>query len=76
MLSAEGLGRKKKVVKTYAIEHYNRPVSDYFKALTKANFLVTDLVEPEFGKTLLQKCPAYKAMLDHPTSLIFRAIKA
>ncbi len=66
---------KYKYKKVFAVEHYQRPVSDYFNQLTSVKFIVRRLEEPEITNELLQKVPGYVAQNDHPMGLIFFAIK-
>ena len=59
----------------FEVEHYQRPLSDYFNTLVDAGFKVNKIVEPKLTKTLLQKNPRFKEYEDHPIGLIFYCTK-
>lgn len=65
----------KKYNQEFEVEHYQRPLSDYFNSLTEAGFSVKKIIEPEPTKELLQNNPRFKAYKDHPIGLIFDCAK-
>lgn len=66
---------KGKYGKEFAVEHYQRPVSDYFNQLAEARFVVKRLLEPEPTTELLREAPRFAGHADHPIGLIFYCIK-
>lgn len=63
-------GHTKKRTESFEVEHYQRTVSDYFTAVTKAGFSVSRLIEPELTKELLEAAPRFADYLDRPISLV------
>jgi ubiquinone/menaquinone biosynthesis C-methylase UbiE len=61
--------------KDFEVEHYQRPLSDYFNALVEAGFTVRKIIEPELTKELLENNPRFKEYADHPIGLIFYCSK-
>jgi ubiquinone/menaquinone biosynthesis C-methylase UbiE len=59
----------------FKVEHYQRPLSDYFNVLTNTGFVVKKIIEPKLTKTILSKFPSFMAYQDHPVGLIFSCIK-
>lgn len=59
----------------FEVEHYQRPLSDYFNTLTKAGFNVKNIIEPEPNKELLKNFPRFSEYSDYPIWLIFYCIK-
>lgn len=59
----------------FVVEHYQRPISDYFNPLTSVGFQVGKISEPEPTEELLKHNPRFKDYEDHPVGLIFFAIK-
>jgi len=59
----------------FKVEHYQRPLSDYFNQLIEAGFSVRKIIEPELTKQLLEESPRFSEYKDHPIGLIFSAIK-
>ncbi len=59
----------------FEVEHYQRPLSDYFNTLVEAGFKVNKIVEPELTKELLKNNPRFKEYRDHPVGLIFYCLK-
>lgn len=57
--------------KEFEVEHYQRPLSDYFDTLIKVGFKVNKIIEPELTKELLKNNPRFKEYEDHPIGLIF-----
>lgn len=55
----------------FEVEHYQRPLSDYFNVLIGAGFKVDKIIEPELTKELLNNNPRFKEYEDHPIGLIF-----
>jgi len=66
---------KNKYSKAFEVEHYQRPVADYFSQLVKAGFTVKQLLEPEATAELLQEAPRFNDHTDHPIGLIFYCTK-
>lgn len=60
----------------FEVEHYQRPLSDYFKALRGAGFSVEQLFEPELTKELLDYAPRFSEYADNPVGLVFYCKKA
>ncbi len=65
----------KKYKREFEVEHYQRPLSDYFNTLTSAGFNVKKIVEPELTKKLLANNPRFISYKDHPIGLIFECTK-
>ncbi|HSX34049.1 MAG TPA: class I SAM-dependent methyltransferase [Candidatus Saccharimonadales bacterium] len=59
----------------FAVEHYQRPVSDYFSELVDAGFTVNQLVEPELTKEILENNPRFAEYADNPIGLVFYCTK-
>lgn len=59
----------------FYVEHYQRPLSDYFNTLTDAGFLVKKMIEPKLTKQMMRKFPRFTSYLDHPIGLIFHCVK-
>jgi len=59
----------------FEIEHYQRPLQDYFEALVGAGFSIQRFIEPELPKKVLKAFPGYQDMVDHPIGAIFVAQK-
>jgi ubiquinone/menaquinone biosynthesis C-methylase UbiE len=59
----------------YPVEHYARPISDYFNQLVRAGFRVNALVEPEMNDALIAYNPKYAETQDYPLSLVFACLK-
>ena len=59
----------------FAVEHYQRPIADYFSQLTGAGFSVDQLLEPELTDELLKQAPRFTAYADHPVGLVFYCTK-
>ena len=55
----------------FVVEHFQRPVSDYFNALTDAGFVVEKMLEPPVTEELLTHAPGMAGYADHPVGLIF-----
>jgi SAM-dependent methyltransferase len=55
----------------FSVEHYQRPLSDYFNQLVDAGFSVDRLLEPELTEELLHHTPRFADYKDHPVGLIF-----
>ncbi len=66
---------KEKYGKEFEVEHYQRPVSDYFNALVDAGFTVDRLLEPELNEGILQHAPRFSVYADNPIGLIFYCTK-
>lgn len=62
---------KKKYGKEFEVEHYQRPVSDYFNALVDAGFTVNRLLEPELNEDILEHAPRFLVYIDNPIGLVF-----
>lgn len=61
--------------KEFKVEHYQRPLSDYFNQLVETGFSVRKIIEPELTKQLLDESPRFSEYKDHPIGLVFYAIK-
>ncbi len=61
----------KEFTKEFEVEHYQRPLSDYFNALIEAGFKVDKIIEPELTKELLKNNHRFEEYEDHPIGLIF-----
>ena len=70
ILNSDSVGRDEDAHKTYYIEHYVRPVSDYISSVLNAGFSLRKFIEPEIGEDLLQEYPGFKAVTETPGSLI------
>jgi len=68
-------GLKEKYKQEFAVEHYHRPVADYFEQLVQAGFAVNQLLEPELTKALLQNNPRFAEYTDNPIGLIMYCTK-
>jgi ubiquinone/menaquinone biosynthesis C-methylase UbiE len=66
---------KKYQNKEFLVEHYQRPLSDYFNALIEAGFRVERIIEPELNKRVIQTNPSFLNYQNHPVGLIFLAVK-
>lgn len=65
----------KKFGEEFMVEHYQRPLSDYYNQLVEAGFSVRKIIEPELTKQLLKESPRFSEYTDHPIGLIFHAVK-
>lgn len=65
----------KKYNQQFEVEHYQRPLSDYFNELIKTGFIVKKIIEPELTPELLNQSPRFLKYQDHPLGLIFYALK-
>lgn len=59
----------------FEVEHYQRPIADYFAALRDAGFSVDQLLEPELTKELLENAPRFSKYADNPVGLVFYCTK-
>jgi ubiquinone/menaquinone biosynthesis C-methylase UbiE len=59
----------------FEVEHYQRPVEDYFNQLVDAGFKVKKLLEPKPSDELLRLAPRFADNSDHPIGLIFYCVK-
>ena len=66
---------KEKYGKEFEVDHYHRPVSDYFDALIDAGFSVNRLLEPELTEELLRYAPRFAVYADNPIGLVFYCTK-
>jgi ubiquinone/menaquinone biosynthesis C-methylase UbiE len=66
---------KEKYEQEFEVEHYQRPISDYFEQLVHARFVVNRLLEPELTEELLQNNPRFAAYADNPVGLVFYCTK-
>jgi ubiquinone/menaquinone biosynthesis C-methylase UbiE len=62
--------------KGFEVEHFQRPISDYFNQLVDAGFTIKQFIEPEMTKELLQNKPAFAEYADNPIGLVFYCIKS
>lgn len=60
---------------TFELEHYQRPISDYFNELISAGFKVETISEPPLNSEILDAFPGYRELADTPIGLIFVATK-
>lgn len=63
-------GHTKKRDESFEVEHYQRPVSDYFTAVKQAGFTIEKFVEPELTKEILEAAPRFNDYLDRPISMV------
>jgi ubiquinone/menaquinone biosynthesis C-methylase UbiE len=66
---------KEKYKQDFEVEHYHRPVADYFEQLVDAGFVVNRLLEPELTEELLRNNPRFAEYEDNPIGLIFSCTK-
>jgi len=66
---------KGKYSQEFEVEHYQRPLSDYFNQLVTVGFSVKQLLEPELTKELLQNSPGFAVYADNPISIVFYCTK-
>lgn len=64
-------GHTKKRDESFEVEHYQRPVSDYFAAVRQAGFNIEKFVEPELTKEILEAAPRFHDYSDRPISMVF-----
>ncbi|MFZ5805610.1 MAG: class I SAM-dependent DNA methyltransferase [Verrucomicrobiota bacterium] len=57
--------------KGFAVEHFQRPLSDYFNVLTDTGFVVKKMIEPPINRRVLKVVPRYAEYLDRPIGVIF-----
>jgi len=65
----------KKICQEFEIQHFHRPISDYFNELVDAGFKINRILEPELTSAILKYSPRFKDYEDHPISLIFYCSK-
>lgn len=63
-------GHTKQRDKKFEVEHYQRPVSDYFTAVKHAGFSIEKFVEPELTKEILEAAPRFNDYSDRPISMV------
>lgn len=68
-------GRNASDNREFEVEHYQRPISDYFKVLRSVGFSVDQLLEPELTKELLRHAPRFSEYADNPVGLVFYCTK-
>lgn len=61
--------------KEFEVEHYQRPLSDYFNTLVEAGFSVNKILEPNLTKSLLKTNPRFRDYENHPIGLVFSCVK-
>lgn len=66
---------KEKYGQEFEVEHYQRPIADYFNRLIGAGFVVNRLLEPELTEELLENNPRFAAYADNPVGLVFYCAK-
>lgn len=59
----------------YNVEHFQRPLEDYFNAAVDAGFQIVKMAEPPLTKKVLKDFPGYQEMTEHPIGIIFLATK-
>lgn len=69
-------GHTKKRDEEFEVEHYQRPVSDYFAAITEAGFNIEKFVEPELTKEILEAAPRFNDYSDRPISMVLICTKS
>ena len=57
--------------KSFNVEHFQRPIEDYFNEAVGAGFTIKKIVEPPLTKKILEDFPGYNEMGEHPIGLIF-----
>lgn len=62
---------KDKYSQEFEVEHYHRPMADYFEQLVRAGFAVNRLLEPELTQELLRHNPRFAEYEDNPIGLVF-----
>ncbi len=55
----------------FEVEHYQRPIQDYFDQLTNAGFIVKRIIEPELNEDILRNNPRFADYSDNPIGLVF-----
>lgn len=63
-------GHTKKRDEKFEVEHYQRPVSDYFSAVKQAGFNIDEFIEPELTDEILKAAPRFKDYSDRPISMV------
>lgn len=73
VMSTNSLGAKfsEQYRRSFLVEHYQRPLSDYFNQFVIAGFCVKKIEEPQIPERVLKQFPRYRAMNLHPVGLIF-----
>lgn len=66
---------REKYSQEFEVEHYHRPIADYFEQLVQAGFVVNQLLEPELTEELLSNNPRFAEYEDNPISLILHCTK-
>jgi ubiquinone/menaquinone biosynthesis C-methylase UbiE len=66
---------KEKYKQTFEVEHYQRPLSDYFDSVADAGFTVKRIFEPAPTKELLENSPRFAEYKDNPVGLVFYCVK-
>jgi ubiquinone/menaquinone biosynthesis C-methylase UbiE len=67
---------KEKYSQEFEVDHYHRPLADYFEQLVQAGFTVERLLEPELTEELLRNNPRFADYTDNPIALIFCCSKS
>lgn len=62
--------------KEFEVEHYQRPLSDYFNTLISTGFEVKKIIEPELTSRLLKENPRFSDAKDYPIGLVFLSDKS
>jgi ubiquinone/menaquinone biosynthesis C-methylase UbiE len=63
-------GHTKKRDEDFEVEHYQRPVSDYFAAVKQAGFSIEKFIEPELTAEILEAAPRFQGYADRPISMV------
>jgi ubiquinone/menaquinone biosynthesis C-methylase UbiE len=59
----------------FEVEHFQRPISDYFNQLIDSGFVVKRFLEPELNEELLQSNPRFIEYVDNPIGLVFYCVR-
>jgi ubiquinone/menaquinone biosynthesis C-methylase UbiE len=73
ILGNESVGQE--CPKSFEVEHYQRPLEDYFSVLLEAGFAIAAVKEPKLTAKLLRKFPGYREMTAHPIALVIQCFK-
>lgn len=59
----------------FEVEHFQRPIQDYFDQLVGAGFSVKRMIEPELNEEILRNNPRFADYSDNPIGLVFYCYK-
>jgi ubiquinone/menaquinone biosynthesis C-methylase UbiE len=63
-------GHTKKRAEIFEVEHFQRPISDYFASVLQAGFRIEKFLEPEINDELLEAAPRFSDYTDRPISMV------